>query len=270
MYDYKVTDLMVKSEIKVNNGYVTLRVPQVKEIIDNKQFESYVSVFTLVTRQLFAAYREVDELEDAFPTSWHMLWNEQMNVQIGGIYGEGKKLTDVMLESLSFWSGFPIKELDDKGDEKGFMILKNQQKILHIGTEWVIDYEEFISISRFIKTVTSWQYPEDDVPQRPMTDGVYASWMNFYKGKQETNKKRKKTDTMANAILALSVSMESYLPIDEIIEMNLFVFYKTIEFLEKKDAYDTQWRVFSLDNIDRSKVPQPKKHWKQEAKIIID
>ena len=265
-FEYDLTDLLLGTPVKINNR-VSIKVPKVKEVVKDNNFENYTGVFTIMTRQAFASAREVDEIEAKYPNIWSMMWDEPMDAIMGKMFGqEDKNLSDIVVESLAYWTGLDAEKYDDNGENIGFVILRQQQKIIHIETEWLIDITEFNAISNLIKTIISWNKPEDMIPPKPMTDAKYQSWMGFYEGMKNSSKTRG-VMTWADKMLLLSVSTETYIPLETIGEMTIFTFYQTFNFLNKKDAYDISWKVFSLPDIDRTKVDKPKKHWKESARI---
>lgn len=255
MYKYTSTDLLFGKPVQVSNN-VYVKIPTIKDVCHDERFDRYSSVFTIMTRQIFARSRDVDTLEMKYPSVWNLMWDEQMNVIIGKLFGDGLKLSDVIIEGLCYWTGL------ENDDENGFKVLSNN-KIVHIGSEWVIDLKEFNRFVGLIKIITNYQKPEDLAP-KITSDIVHQKWLNFHDNIQRINKR--KAITWADKIIILSVSGNSYIPIEEIEKMTVFHFYQLMNVFGKQDAYHISWDVFRSSKFESKNGSSPK-HWKETFKV---
>lgn len=247
-------DLLFGKEISVKEG-VKIRIPVVEEVAYTQDFGKYTHLFTVTTRELFSSQREVDELEQRFPTVWRMMFGEtdEGDFLLGKILGVETPGSVVVMEAIAYWTGL---------DVSGFRKLGNG-KMIHVGADWIITEETFDEISEVIKVIIGFEPSTDFIAPKNMSDSRYKAWMNIYKGRVRANQRNKRT--LADKILILSISMESFIPIEEIRKMPYFQFSKLYEGLSEKEAYRHRWDVkispkFESDN-------KPTKHWKEAFKI---
>lgn len=245
-------DLIFGKPIEFTHG-VTIKIPTVEEVAYNENFNKYTRIFTTTTRELFALARNVDELENKYPTILSMANDEEMDFALGKLLGVDYKGSALIMEALSYWTGLTID------GEDGFQLISSG-KILHIKTEWIIDEKEWTRFSELIKKIQCITPSKDFTPPKPMnSDGKFNAWKALLKGRQRNAST--KGLTMADKILILSISMESYIPIDDIRKMSIFVFSKLFEGLSKKEAYHLNMRMLISGNFDSEKIN--KKHWKE-------
>lgn len=255
MEDILINRLLFGQEIQVKDG-VPLKVPLVKDVALNDDFVKYSSIFTIITREIFSASPNVDELEKRFPTVWSMLFDPtgEGDYILGSVLGEEDKTgSDVFIESLSFWTGL---------DTKGFVKLSNK-KFVNKQADWVIDVAEYNRLSKIIALVTGYEPSDDFIAPKNMTPTRFAAWEAMLKGRRRMAERHRVT--LADKILILSVSMESYIPIEEIGNMTYFQFCKLYEVLSEKEAYQHRWDIKVSPKFDDDS--KGFKHWKEKFKI---
>lgn len=254
-FEKNITDLIFGNPVKIKDN-VFVYVPTVEEVVNEDKFEIYTSVLTSVTRQIFATSRQVDEIEKQFPNIWAMLWDEELNIKLGEVFGgENSTLQSVIVDAISYWT---------KIDASSFSVLQTGKRIVNAEHDWLIDAAEFNKFVSLIKVITRWQMP-DDLPPKMTSDIVYDMWMNsFYRNIQEH--KKRKFLSWGERILMLSVSMDSYIPIDEIKKMNIFLFYHMSSALDLKDVNRIRWDAHMSPKFESKDTP---KHWKEQFKIRL-
>ncbi|MBS4462301.1 hypothetical protein JXA27_06980 [Aerococcaceae bacterium zg-B36] len=235
---------------------INIKVPIIENVIDDAKFGPYSMIFTITSREIFAAQRNVDELSQKFPTIWDMMFEPNLDYQLGAYFqSEEKTLSMVMMEAFSYWTGLQL------GGENGFQKLENNKKLIHVEADWVIDKQEFIRFSDIIKQIVCWEGPNDDMtPPKIKSDAAYQAWMSLYKGRIGSQKK--KGITLPDKILILSISGGSYIPIDEIKKMTVYTFNKLYDGLTYKENYDKGFLARISPNY-QSKDEGRLKHWKE-------
>ena len=232
---------------------VKIKVPTVEQVAYDDKFNTYVKIFTTTTREIFAMSRDVDKLEEQYPTILSMTKDEEMDFVLGKMMGAEYKGSALIMEALSYWTGLELT-----GDN-GFFLMSNG-KIIHIGTEWIIDEEEWNRLRDKIKQILSIKTDRDFEPPKPMnSDTKFHAWQSLLKGR--IRKAQNSGISIADKIMILSISMETYIPINEIKKMSIFVFNKLFEGLSKKEAYEMNMQMVISGNFDNDKIS--KKHWKE-------
>lgn len=247
-------DLLFGKPIKVKED-IFLTIPTVEEVAYSDNFSKYTSLFTATTRELFSSQQEVDKLEKMFPTIWSMAFDEENggDFLLGKIFGVDYPGSGLIMEALSYWTGLDID---------GFQKLTNK-KIIYPKSEWIIDSKEFRRLSKLIKTVTCFEPSTHYTAPKNMNATRFKAWESILKGRLKEAQRNKRS--LADKILILSVSMESYIPIEQIGKMSYFHFNKLYEVLAEKEAYKHRWDVkispkFEADN-------KTIRHWKETFKI---
>lgn len=264
MIEFNDASLLLGETVEIYPN-VNFTVPRVKDVIKNNDYDIYTSIFTTMTRQIFSTAREVDRIESEFPNLWFMLWNQELNISLGSMFRQGDTLSDIMLDALSYWTGLE-KHIDRDGENFGFKVLTQQKKIIHLDTQWVINEDVYNEFSELIKVITNWNLPEEFLPPQINSDEQHKLWLKIYNGRLN-NRKMRSDKSWGDRILLLSTGGNSYIPLDEISEMTIFTFNELMLFHSERDAYDMQWMVYSLPDIDRKNLTAPKTHWKEKAKI---
>ena len=269
------SSMLLGEPIDFTDG-VQIHVPTVQEIIESEnKFDLSVMALTVMTRQIFVEAREVDSIEQEFPTIWDLMCNPQLNQTLGGLTGPpGSKLSDGIISAISYWTKLPNPskaEIDNYTEEekdskpKGFEFLETGGKIINYDTEWVIDREEFERFVDIIKIITDYRKPEDLAP-KIKSDAAHESWIRMYRGKKQMKKGR--DIGWADRIMMLSVSTPSYIPVSEICAMTIFNFNQLFKIVNQKDAYEMSLDVLMSPKF-ASKDGQTKtpKHWRESYRI---
>lgn len=249
-YEVDKYDLLFQTSIPISD-YISFKNPTVEEVAKGSNFTKYSSIFVTSTREMFSQFPEVDELELRYPTIRSILIDKEMqdNNFLGMYFGEGKVTgKEILFESLEYWTG--IKQ------EK-FKLLANG-KIICTSPEWIIDEEEFKNIAELVSMITSYEPNSDFIAPLNMTPTRHKVWMNMYKGRLKRLKRSK--GTLADKILVLSISNNSYLPINEIRKMTYFHFCKLSILLSEKEGYELRWMLNASPNFETdTKIA----HWKE-------
>lgn len=233
---------------------VQIKNPTVEEIAYNEKFNTYIKLFTTTTREMFAMSRDVDAIELEFPTILSLAKDQQMDFVLGKMFGVDYRGSALIMEALAYWTGLPLE-----GDE-GFKLLSNG-KLLHVGSEWIIDDAEW---KRFCDKIAQMMCIHKDTefePPRPMnSDTKFKVWSGMLKNKIKHAQNH--GVTLADKIMILSISMDSYIPISEIKKMPIFVFNKLFDGIGLKEAYEVNTEMIISGNYDNKKIGK-KKHWKE-------
>lgn len=222
-------ELLFGRPIKFDNG-VYIKSPTIDEAVREPDLAIYTLIFTITTRELFQTLREVDELEKRYPSVWAIMQDEEADMHLGSFFADEKPVSATLMEALSYWTGLT---LDGPG---GFHKHKNG-KIVHIESEWIIDYETFTEFAEIIKVITAYEPPES-LPPPITSDSRYKAWMSLLNGRRR--KAERNGLSWAHKILILSISTESYIPIENIAKMSLYHFYQLFNALSKKEVYQTK------------------------------
>lgn len=261
MMNINYNDLIFNKPLKFNDDGVYIKIPTVEEVAYKEDFNTYLRVFTVTTREFFATQMNVDELELKYPTLLSMTKDEESDFLLG-MFLKGEKDckgSAVIMEALHYWTGL---QLDG---ENGFLLLETSGKIAHYGTGWVMDDQGFSQFSDVIKLITNFEPSTDYIPPKPMkSKAQYNAWMGLYKGRV-AKASRGNGVTLADKILILAISMGSYIPPEEIKKMSIFMFNKLFDGLSKKEAYGINMRMIASGNFNNDKMD--KRHWKETFRI---
>src|SRR5699024_12527171 len=147
---FNPTNLILNKPIKYKDG-VGIYAPKIRDIIDdNDMFNTATTMFTLKTRELFVRQREVDALEESFPTMFDLIKDSEMDKSVGVLFSgekEPRALSDIIIDSLCYWTKLERDSVDEKGEPNGFF-KTSKGKIIHVGKEWIIDTQEYEKIGR--------------------------------------------------------------------------------------------------------------------------
>lgn len=247
-------DLLFGKDIVVNEK-VSIKIPKVEDIVYLDNFSKYTSIFTITTRELFSSMREVDELEQKYPTVWKMMFDPtgEGDKILGQVFGEESLGSDIFIQSLAFWTGLKAE---------GFQKLSNK-KFVNESVDWIIDVGEFNRLAKFIIMITCYEASTSFTAPKNMTEGRFQAWKSLLDGRIKMAQRNQRT--MADKILILSISTESYIPIEQIGKMSYFQFCKLYEALTEKEAYKHRWDVRLSTKFDDG--GQKLQHWKETLKI---
>lgn len=255
---------------------VNIHVPTIQEIIESQEeFEKSVLALTVLTRQIFVEAREIDSIEQKFPTVWELMCNPQLNVSLGGLTGEpGSKLSDGIISAIAYWTKLPnptkeevekYTEEEKKTKPKGFVFLENGGKIINYDTEWIIDKAEFDKFVDIVKVIIDYRRPEDLAP-KIKSDAAHEVWLRMHRNKKSMEKG--KEISWADRMMMLSVSTPSYIPIEEIGKMSVFQFNQLFKIVNQIDAYEMSLGILMSPKFSapEGKV-KPPKHWRENYRI---
>lgn len=243
-------DLLFGKPLKVTEK-VSLHVPTVEDVAYTEKYSAYTQPFITTTRQMFSSLAEVDKLEAEFPTIWGMAFHEEGNVILGQMFG-GETGINIIIEALSYWT---------KLDVESFKALSNR-KIVNKEANWIIDEEVFNSIGKCVKEIIGYEPDLDLIAPKNMSERQLDIWKKTYKGRMRN--RQKNSITFADKIMILSISMDAYIPIDEIRKMTIYYFNKLYEGLSEKESYEKQWEVKMSPKFDSGNGTI--KHWKESFK----
>ncbi|MBP7912412.1 MAG: hypothetical protein KAZ47_00930 [Streptococcus sp.] len=252
MIKYNKVDLLFGKKIKLAEN-VGFEIPTVEDMCYIDNFGLYTQPLVTTTREMFSAHREVDAYEAKFPNVWKMVFDEEGNQILGQMYAVESGM-NIIIEALSFWTKLPIDS---------FKVLTNK-KIINEQAKWVIDEKVFLEFCELIKDVTNHQVNEELVAPRNMSERQLGVWEKLYKGRMR--KLQKGSRTIGDKILILSISMDSYIPINEIRKMTIFHFNKLYEAISEKESYEAMWDIKMSPKFD-SKNSGDSKHWKESFKL---
>lgn len=230
---------------------VFIKIPTVEDAVREKNLGLYTMIFTLTTRELFQTLRNLEEMERRYPSIWAIIRDEEADQQIGNFFDETKTVSAILMEAFSYWTGL---KLDGDG---GFHKHTNG-KIVHIDSEWVIDYDTYRAFGDVIKIITDYSPPES-LPPKITSDIRYNTWMNLLEGRRRDQSR--KAMSWTDKMIILSISTGSYISPQEISNMSIYHFYRMFNGLNLKEAYETKLAYQLSPKFESDK--NPLKHWKE-------
>ena len=247
-------DLIFGKPIEFISG-VNINIPTVEDVVYFDNFNIYTSIFTITPREIFTTLRNVDELCEKYPNIWSIAHDEYADMQVGSYFHPEKTVSMIIMEALSYWTGLKLD-----GDD-GFVKMSNG-KIVHVGSEWIINFDEYKRFSDVIKKIICWSGIDEEMRAPKITsDVVHKQWLRLYEGKLKERKRR--SYTMGDKILILSISTDSYIPIDEIKKMTIYTFNRIFSGLSAKDSSDKSFMLYSSPKFSGDRPPRSwKENWK--------
>lgn len=247
-------------EVYVNEKVAIIQ-PTVETVVTIEDYNALSQVMCISTRELFSgAPREVDHIEEQFPTIFDMIFNQEMSQFVGEMYG-ATNVYELLIDSISFWT---------KLNKNDFELLTNGKKIVHEKTDWVIDKEEFVKISDIVKKLTGYHPNEDLIAPKGISSSSERKISIFektYKGR--LRKMQKQSTSFDQKVITIQISNGGYIPIDEIEKMSIYHFNKLYEAITYKEIYKSQWDVYVSSKFmpsEGSKSSAPS-HWTTQFKI---
>ena len=231
---------------------ISLHIPTVEEVVYTEMYGSYTQPLVTTTRQIFSSLEEVDKLEEQFPTIWQMSFDEEGMQILNSMFGADKS-TNIIIEALSYWT---------KLEPDTFQALSNK-KIVNKEADWVIDEKSFNSFSNYVKEIIGYEPDLDLIAPKNMSPRKLDIWKKTYKGRMRN--RQKNSMTLADKIIILSISMESYIPVDEIRKMTIYHFNRLYEAISEKESYEKQWDIKMSPKFDSGNGSL--KHWKESIKV---
>ena len=250
MDEIKEFNLLIGEPIQFDTN-IQIKVPTVEEAIKEKNIGLYTIIFTLTTRELFQTLRNIDELENKYPSIWAIIRDDEADQHIGSFFDETKTVSAILMEAFSYWTGLEL------GGDGGFHKHTNG-KIVHIESEWVIDYETFREFGDVIKVITAYEPPES-LPPKITSDLRYNTWINLLNNRRKQQERNALSWT--DKIMILSIAGSSFIPVDEIRKMSIYHFYRLFNGLNLKEAYETKLAYHLSPKYESDK--NPLKHWKE-------
>lgn len=242
------------------NDFVEIRQPTVEMAALEGNYGTYVQFLCVTTRELFSYNpREVDKIEEQFPTMWEMMFHEEMNEAIGKMFGF-ESADKLFLEAIAFWTKTNVQDYD---------YLQNSKKFIHKEFGWVITKEEFEKIREAIVMMTGHEPNEDLIAPEGISsasDRVIDMFEKTYKGRLK--KAKKSSSTIDDKIIILQIANGGYIPTDEIKNMSIYHFNKLYEALNEKEAYQVQWDIYVSPKFmpKGGASPSQPTHWKSKFK----
>lgn len=240
-------DLLFGKPVKISER-VSLHIPNVEDVAYTERYSLYTQPLVTTTRQLFSSLAEVDELEERFPTIWQMAFDEEGSQILAQMF-DGDSGVEIIIEAISYWT---------KLEADSFQALSNR-KIINEQTNWVIDERVFNSFCENIKEIIGYEEDEDLIAPRNMSEKQLGVWSKLYKGRLRS--RQKSSTTLADKIIILSISMDSYIPLDEIRKMSIYHFNKLYEGISEKESYESQWAIKLSPKFESGSGSL--KHWKE-------
>ena len=230
---------------------VTLHIPTMRELIQDESKEREMNLFTraFVTsvREQFSGFPEsVDDIEAKYPTMWDLAWDESMNVQVGeAMFGKDMTLLSVIINGIAWWTRSEITD---------YKPLSNQ-KVVNEPLDWVIDKEEFVKFSEYIKMVTLYK-PNEDLIAPPDLKGKphkQKAWKQLYLGRIR-RMKQGNSSTIADKMLLMQALAPSFIPFNELAEMTYYQFMNLLRAYQQRKAYDQEFEIYTSGMLDASKM----------------
>lgn len=253
------TKLILGQNIQYND-HVKIHVPTIYELSEKPEgeFASYVKPFAVSVRELFSGAPEaVDKIEDQYPTLWEMAFDDEANMQVGQMLGDGKifSLRDLIISGIAYWT-------ETKAED--FKALLNS-KIVCEKLDWVIDKEEFLEFSEHIRMITLSFPNEDLIAPRGMTPPQMKVWESLYKGRVR-KLQRAKGVSLGDKILILQASTESFIPWEEIGKMTYYQFSNLMKAYAEKEGSQREFDIYVSPKFDAEKMKI--NDWRSKVSLI--
>lgn len=254
--DINPVHLLLKNEIQFDE-IVSIRIPTVLEVVESDMYGMASYIFNVGSREIFTPYPNVDELEKRYPTVWELIFDEENDgdMALGKMLGIDLPASTLVMEAFEYWTGL---------DKFGFSKLLNG-KIIHQESGWVVDKQKFTKFQEAIRRITNYQPNEDLIAPPNMTANRFRIWIKHREKRIERIKKQK-GGTLADKILILQASFDSYISIEEIVSMSYFQFEKLYEALQEKESYLRTWEVYISPKFEADKN-QKMKHWSTKINV---
>lgn len=230
---------------------VTLHIPTMRELIQDENKEREMNLFTraFVTsvREQFSGFPEsVDDIEAKYPIMWDLAWDESMNVQVGeAMFGKDMTLLSVIVNGIAWWTQSKIAD---------YKPLSNQ-KVVNEPLDWVIDKEEFVKFSKYIKMITLYE-PNEDLIAPPDLKGKphkQKAWKQLYLGRIR-RMKQGNSSTIADKMLLMQALAPSFIPFNELADMTYYQFMNLLRAYQQRKAYDQEFEIYTSEKFDTSKM----------------
>lgn len=251
--------ILFKDRFKFND-FVDIIQPTVYKMTMVENYSSYNQIICISIRELFSFNpRQVDFIEEEFPTMWEAMFNTEMNDAIGQMFG-AESARDLFIQAVAFWT---------ETNAEDFECLENSKKFMHSELGWIITKQEFEKFQEYVRFLTGYEPNDDLIAPKGISSAnerILDLEEKTYEGRLKEMKK--KSSSIEEKIIILQVSNGGYISLDEIKNMSLYHFNKLFEALNEKEAYRVQWDVYRSSKFmpkTGSKQNAPK-HWKEKFK----
>lgn len=254
-FEVNKAEIFLSNKVKFDD-VVSVRIPSVREAATDPNYVTYTYLFSASTRELFSQIREVDALEKRYPTVWEMMFDNEGNgdMLLASLVGSAFSATALLMESLEYWTGL---------DKHGFSKLLNG-KIIHQESGWIVDKDKFLQFSEVIKVIICYVKNDDFIAPKNMSEARFNVWIKTLQGRMRMAMKNGGV-TLADKILILQASYDSYISLDEIQKMTIFQFNKLYQAIQEKEGYLRSWDIFTSPRFD-SKANNIK-HWTEKVRV---
>lgn len=247
--------LLLKNKVEFDD-IVSIKIPTVLEVIESNLYSISSHIFNIQTRELFTPFEEVDDLEKRYPTIWEMMFDKENDGDsaLGQLLGVPHPASTLVMEGFEYWTGL---------DKHGFSKLING-KIIHQDSGWIVDKEKFLQFQESIRKVTNYEPNKDLIAPPNMTVNRHRAWIKMYENRIK-KLKRRNGNSLADKILILQASFDSYVSIEEIVSMTYFQFEKLYHALQEKEGYLRNWEVHTSPKFESDKKNIT--HWASKVRI---
>lgn len=252
---------LINREFKYNDN-VTIKIPTVKEVALNKKYNSYLNIMFKETKELFFFSDNAIELIPKYPDMWSLYHDGATNATLGAVFGDKTKtLSQILFEAISYWTGLPVGESDDL-EAEGFHQLSNGT-FVHVGSDWVIDKDEFEKLKTCISFASGFIPQESRLPE--ITSKSQHEQLKVHYQRRML-RMQKEQITFADKVSLMQTITGVYISIDDITQMSILEFEQLYKQALLKEAYDVEIGAFMSMKFDSSKQGQPK-HWIQNYRL---
>jgi len=241
---------------------IYIYAPTIGEIIgdrDNLNFSVFTKIFATSIREIYSSAPEmVDMRENEFPTIWDVAYggNEAIEKEVVQLmFSLDIPLLALIVQGIAYWT---------RTDVADYKILTNG-KIVNEKLNWIVEKDDFLVISDVVKTITMYAPNEDLIPPRNMKPNQMDIWKKLYEGRIRQLKKRP-SSFLADKILILQISANSYIPFKEIEKMNYLQFMGLLKGYAEKEGDEKQFAQFVAYKFDSSKMEIT--NWREKISLV--
>ncbi len=265
MLDY--TQLLIDGAYKYQpkskeTKQIYIYAPTVGEIVsdrDSLNFSVFTKIFLVSMREIYASAPEmVDMRENEFPTLWDVAYsgNEAIEKEVVQLmFSLDIPLLALIVQGIAYWT---------RTDVADYKILTNG-KVVNEKLNWIVEKDDFLAISEVVKTITMYAPNEDLIPPRNMKPNQMDVWKKLYEGRMR-QLKRKPGSVLADKILILQISANSYIPLKEIEKMNYLQFMGLLKGYAEKEGDEKQFAQFVAYKFDSSKMEIT--NWRENISLV--
>lgn len=241
---------------------VKVYAPTIGEISgdkDNLNFSIFTKMLVATTREIYSSAPEMaDSREEEFPTVWDLAYTENEAIEKEAcmlMFSVEVPLIALLAQAIAYWT---------KTDINDYKILSNK-KIVNENLNWVVEREDYLALSEIVKTITMYTPNEDLIPPKGMKPHQLQIWKNLYKGRIR-QLKNKKVSFLADKILILQISANSFIPFEEIEKMNYVQFMGLLKGYAEKEGDEKQFAQYVAYKFDSSKMELT--NWRERISLV--